>query len=250
MRPLRRARRGGWGHNLAASTHATRSRPGHRFMALRRSQCSLLKRTDRFGADSAVGTLAGALVVCAAVVGVVACRLGQTYCVPGRLQHNRRVVVLPFTLRQCHVIGRSSLRPTPDTRRHLAISADTANLRGALQAYIRRLWRACARHQRAGGLGVQYRRSVGHVQGDDKKLKLDVQLVDTATRTNVLVRQFGSVSAATRRFPRRGPPRHRANAFLRDRSSGGAAAVRQGQRGTHARRASCAGLSGHGPRRD
>ncbi len=131
-----------------------------------------------------VGTLAGALVVCAAVVGVVA---WQTWPNLSRFvdgpQHNRRVVVLPFTS--------DSATSSDDPAFAQLLTHDVIGYLsryGNLRVLSRPTSDAYGEHALdtnvLAGLGVQYA-LVGHVQGDDKKLKLDVQLVDTATRTNV-----------------------------------------------------------------
>jgi DNA-binding SARP family transcriptional activator/TolB-like protein len=128
---------------------------------------------------------AGALMACVALIGIVAWQGIWANLVQrvGGSQQSRSVVVLPFTadsatstddpafaqLLTHDVIGylsrysnlRVLSRPTSDAYREHSLDANVL-----------------------AGLGVRYALA-GHVQGDAKTRKVDVQLVDTATRTNV-----------------------------------------------------------------
>jgi DNA-binding SARP family transcriptional activator/TolB-like protein len=98
-------------------------------------------------------------------------------------QRNRSVAVLPFTSDSAV----SSADPafaqllTHDVIGYLSRYGNLRVLSGAASDAYRNL-RPDA--DMLASLGVQYA-LVGHVQGDDKALKVDLQLVDAATRTNV-----------------------------------------------------------------
>ena len=101
----------------------------------------------------------------------------------GGPQRNPSVAVLPFTSDN----ATSSADPafaqllTHDVIGYLSRYGNLRVLSGTASEAYRNL-RPDA--DMLASLGVQYA-LVGHVQGDDKALKLDVQLVDAATRTNV-----------------------------------------------------------------
>ena len=133
-----------------------------------------------------VGTLAaGAVVACVAVIGIVAWQgiwpnLSQRVSGPPQ---NRGVVVLPFTTDSTTSSVDSAFAQllTHDVIGYLSRYGNVRVLSGATSdAYRNRPPDTNV----LASLGVQYA-LVGHVQGDDKALKMDFQLVDTATRTNV-----------------------------------------------------------------
>ena len=139
-------------------------------------------RREVLGAAVSAGVIAFFVVV---VLGTAAWqsawrRLPQLV---GGPQRDRSVAVLPFTSDS----ATSSADPafaqllTHDVIGYLSRYGNLRVLSGAASDAYRNL------RPDAGmlaSLGVQYA-LVGHVQGDDKALKVDLQLVDAATRTNV-----------------------------------------------------------------
>ena len=129
---------------------------------------------------------AGAIAcIAVAVVGTVAWQpTWQTLSqIVGRPQHSRGVAVLPFTSDSAQSPADPAFAQllTHDVIGYLSRYGNLRVLSGAMSdAYRNRQPDA----DELASLGVQYA-LVGHVQGDNKALKMDVQLVDTTSRTNV-----------------------------------------------------------------
>jgi len=132
------------------------------------------------------GTLAaGALAACVAVVGIVTWQgiLPDLSRLVSGPQQNRGVAVLPFMTDSATSLDDPAYAQllTHDVIGYLSRYGTLRVLSGPTSdAYRNRQPDANV----LSGLGVQYA-LVGHVQGDNKTLKMDVQLVNTATQTNV-----------------------------------------------------------------
>lgn len=129
----------------------------------------------------------GALIACIAVAVVGTAALQVTLPKLSQLvrgpQQNRSVAILPFASDNPMSSGDAAFATllTHDVIGYLSRYGNLQVLSGPVSdAYRNREPAQTA----LGDLGVQYA-LVGHVQGDDKALKMDIQLVDTAARTNV-----------------------------------------------------------------
>jgi DNA-binding SARP family transcriptional activator/TolB-like protein/cytochrome c-type biogenesis protein CcmH/NrfG len=124
----------------------------------------------------------GALIACItiAVVGIATWPRLSQLSVP---QQNRSVAILPFVTDSPTPSGDSAFARllTHDLIGYLSRYGDLRVLSGPASDAYRN---ADPAGTVLGDLGVQYA-LVGHVQGDAKALKMDIQLVDAATRTNV-----------------------------------------------------------------
>jgi DNA-binding SARP family transcriptional activator/TolB-like protein len=144
----------------------------------------VLKRRPSWRRGPPGGVLAaGAAIGCVTIViaGMAAwSKLSQLVSGP---RQNRVVAVLPFAA--------DSPTPSGDPAFARLLTHDVIGYLsryGNLRVLSESTSDAYRNHQPdanlLAGLGVQYA-LVGHVQGDDRALKMDVQLVDTVTRTNV-----------------------------------------------------------------
>ena len=126
---------------------------------------------------------AGALIACIAIAaaGTFAWpRLSQLVRGP---QQNRSVAILPFATDSPTSSGDAAFA-TLLTHNVIGYLSRYGNLR-VLSGPVSDAYRNREPAETAlGDLGVQYA-LVGHVQGDGKALKMDIQLIDTAARTNV-----------------------------------------------------------------